>query len=277
VLSAGVFGSTFLFLKSRAAFPKVDANVLGRGFSGNGDLLTLLIKAKGSEGRGPGILEASYGPVISSYIHVPYRRGKQRGHYVEDAGYPYLVSWLAELTTLPWWAKRWLRLRRRLAVRKLLGRSQDTDIGAEFADLIGDAVLSSSSMPMLGMGRDVPAGHLRLDGEGRLTSDWTIDPSSGYFRELEATARGIAAELGGEFRDSRIRHISRLVTVHPLGGLRMGRSADEGVVDSYGHVFGYENFVVADGSVMPGPVGPNPSLTIAALANRSADRMLGKA
>ena len=30
----------------------------------------------------------------------------------------------------------------------------------------------------------------------------------------------------------------------------------------------------ADGSVMPGPVGPNPSLTIAALADRFADRIL---
>ena len=31
---------------------------------------------------------------------------------------------------------------------------------------------------------------------------------------------------------------------------------------------------VADGSVMPGPVGANPSLTIAALADRFADAML---
>ena len=31
---------------------------------------------------------------------------------------------------------------------------------------------------------------------------------------------------------------------------------------------------IADGSMMPGPVGPNPSFTIAALADRSADRML---
>jgi choline dehydrogenase-like flavoprotein len=31
-----------------------------------------------------------------------------------------------------------------------------------------------------------------------------------------------------------------------------------------------------DGSVMPGPLGPNPSLTIAALADRFADAMLGE-
>jgi len=28
--------------------------------------------------------------------------------------------------------------------------------------------------------------------------------------------------------------------------------------------------------VMPGPIGPNPSLTIAALANRFADRVIEK-
>ena len=52
----------------------------------------------------------------------------------------------------------------------------------------------------------------------------------------------------------------------------MGRDADEGVVDPYGNVFGYPGLHIADGSVMPGPVGPNPSFTIAALADRFADQ-----
>jgi cholesterol oxidase len=54
----------------------------------------------------------------------------------------------------------------------------------------------------------------------------------------------------------------------------MGRDASEGVVDAYGNVFGHPGLHVADGSVMPGPVGPNPSFTIAALADRFADHML---
>jgi cholesterol oxidase len=54
----------------------------------------------------------------------------------------------------------------------------------------------------------------------------------------------------------------------------MGRNAREGVVDAWGQVFGHPGLYVADGSVMPGPVGPNPSLTIAALADRFADAML---
>jgi cholesterol oxidase len=68
-----------------------------------------------------------------------------------------------------------------------------------------------------------------------------------------------------------------VITVHPLGGVPMGSTSEEGVVDEWGEVFNYPNLIVADGSVMPGPVGANPSLTIAALADRFADRVIEKA
>jgi cholesterol oxidase len=54
----------------------------------------------------------------------------------------------------------------------------------------------------------------------------------------------------------------------------MGRHEREGVVDSFGRVFGYPGLVIADGSVMPGPVGPNPSNTIAALSHRFAELLI---
>jgi cholesterol oxidase len=54
----------------------------------------------------------------------------------------------------------------------------------------------------------------------------------------------------------------------------MGRHTGEGVTDEWGEVFGVPGLYVADGSVMPGPVGANPSLTIAALAERFAERMV---
>ena len=44
---------------------------------------------------------------------------------------------------------------------------------------------------------------------------------------------------------------------------------DEGVVDARHRVFGYENLLVCDGSVVPANVGVNPSLTITALAERA--------
>jgi len=47
------------------------------------------------------------------------------------------------------------------------------------------------------------------------------------------------------------------------------------VVDSWGEVFGFPGLYVADGSAMPGPVGVNPSFTIAAFADRVATGIVG--
>lgn len=55
-------------------------------------------------------------------------------------------------------------------------------------------------------------------------------------------------------------------TAHILGGCPMGKTKDEGVVDEYFRVHGYENFWVLDGSIMPCNLGVNPSLTITALS-----------
>lgn len=270
VLAAGTFGSNYLLLKCRDEFRL--SSRLGERFSGNGDLLTFLLRARTPE-QYPYLLEASYGPVITSAIHVPKGDGR-RGHYVQDAGYPVLASWLAEASGLHRVGRRFIRLRARQILARLLRRTADVDLGAEFGGLLGDAAMSSSSMPLLSMGRDIPSGRFELDQKERLTTSWSARPSAGYFSEVERTLRAIAEELRGEWRDSRFWPVSKLVTVHPLGGCAMGRDAGEGVVDPHGEVFEHPGFFIADGSVMPGPVGPNPSLTIAALADRFADRML---
>ena len=70
---------------------------------------------------------------------------------------------------------------------------------------------------------------------------------------------------------------SRVVTVHPLGSCQLGRNEREGVVDSYGRVFGHPGLLVVEGSIMPDPVGPNPSNTIAALAHRGAEQVIREA
>ena len=67
-----------------------------------------------------------------------------------------------------------------------------------------------------------------------------------------------------------------LVTPHPLGGCNMASSADQGVVDHKGEVFGYKNLYVADGAIVPTPLGLNPSRTIGALAERLASLIIAE-
>jgi cholesterol oxidase len=274
VVAAGAFGSTFLLLKNRRSFPDLSPR-LGTRFSGNGDLLTFLVKSK--DGRAPRILDAGYGPVITSAIRVPdaAEGGEGRGHYVEDAGYPQFVSFLLE-GGQPSLLRRGVWLARRLA-RGYLRLDVDSDIGAEISRFLGQSVFSSSSMPLLGMGRDIPDGNMTLTDDGKLDVDWRIGRSNDYFQRVRTTARDIARALDADFRDNPLWYLSRVVTVHPLGGCPMGRTPEEGVVDEWGQVFGYPGFVVADGSALPGPVGPNPSLTIAALADRFAARLASRA
>ncbi len=56
------------------------------------------------------------------------------------------------------------------------------------------------------------------------------------------------------------------MTAHIMSGVAMGTNPENGVVDLSGEVFGYKNLRVLDGSIIPGNLGVNPSLTITALS-----------
>ncbi|MCA1675101.1 MAG: GMC family oxidoreductase, partial [Actinobacteria bacterium] len=240
------------------------------------DLLSLLLRCRlPGAGRHTRLLDASRGPVITSFLRSPDKcdpDGDGPGYYIQDAGYPVFIDWLAEGTQLPGTAYRMLRFAaRRLRMR--FSRAPNSELGIEMAKLHGLSELSSGSLPLLGMGRDVPDGLMRLRG-GYLDIDWTTATSKPYFDRITTMMRSIADELGATFRQNPLSHLKRVVTVHPLGGCPMGRNDRDGVVDSYGQTYNYPGLYIADGSVMPGPVGPNPSLTIAAFANRMAEHIL---
>ena len=112
---------------------------------------------------------------------------------------------------------------------------------------------------------------MRLRGD-RLELTWKGTASKAYFEGLEETARAMGAAMGARVIRPGGR-LARLVTVHPLGGCPMALDAEHGVVDPHGRVFGSDGLYVADGSILPGPVGVNPSMTIAALSERIAARM----
>lgn len=276
ILAAGTLGTTYLLLRNRDRLPGL-SSALGTHFNGNGDLLTLAMKPRDRETGRLIPMESGFGPAITSAIRFPDETdgGTGRGFYLEDAGYPDLINWLLEVAETPRTILRYWRTAVRL-VRRVLRLEKDTDISAELAELLGDTELSSGIVPLLGMGREAPSGVMELS-DSRLDINWEIDRSIDYFEGVREAQRQLATQMNATFHDNPIWNFGkRVVTVHPLGGSPMGRNAEEGVVDAWGRVFGLPGLYVADGSVMPGAVGPNPSLTIAAFADRVADGILAE-
>ncbi|MFB9833895.1 GMC oxidoreductase [Actinoallomurus acaciae] len=271
VLAAGTYGTSYLLLRDRERFPGLSP-ALGTRFSGNGDLLTFLLRAKDRARVRP--LDASHGPVITSTIRLPDEvdGASGRGAYIQDGGYPSFVDWMVEEAEVTHEVARIVRVLFE-RFRAFISHAPQSRTSKELSELIGDGALSVSSLPLLGMGRDVPDGLLQLRG-GNLDVQWNTETSEAYFDRVRATMRRIAHVLGARYADNPVWFRKRIVTVHPLGGAPMGRHADEGVCDPWGEVYGHPGLYIADGAAVPGSVGANPSLTIAALADRMSTRLL---
>ncbi len=188
VLAAGTFGTTYLLLRNRLALPGL-SGALGTRFTGNGDLLGLVMDSS-RDGLARD-LGANTGPVITTAIRVGDEADGDgtvgRGHYLEDAGYPAFAAWLAETGKGLGTLARAFQFGYRRAVEDMLDAG-DSTVGADLAEMIGPGNLSATSLPLLGMGRDIPDGVMRLVG-GRLEVDWTIETSIDYFEGVRNTMR----------------------------------------------------------------------------------------
>ena len=283
IISAGVMGTNFLLLKNRTAFPKLSPR-LGERFSTNGDVLTFAAKCQdaATNHAQPRLIDPSRGPVITSTIRVGDRLDGTgdtgRGFYLQDAGYPEFFNWIIETANAPGIIERTLRLAW-LRVREWWRETPQSDISDQIAELIGSGDLSSSSMPLLGMGRDCPEGRFSLRPSKRgpyLALDWAERSSAAYFQAITQFSKSVAQAMGAKHfvQNPDTQYLKRVITVHGLGGCAMARSPEVGVTDSRGRVFNYPGLYIADGSIMPGPVGTNPSFTIAALSDLFADQII---
>lgn len=270
ILSMGSPATPYILMKSQRHFRHISP-MLGQRFAGNGDFLGFVRRASS-------VLDPYHGPVITSAVRIPdfSEGGTSPGVYVEDAGFPNFLAYFVEslVYNRPATFFRLLRFAFRYLTRTL-GFNENSSIGRVVSDLIGSGSFTERSLPLLGMGRDTPDGSLFLRN-GRLQSDWTMRTSEAYFKSVRKTMQQIANSLGGHFFTNPMSLLNKVISVHPLGGCVMGSSIENGVVDSNGEVFNYPGLFVADGSAMPGPVGANPSLTIAAIADRTADRIINK-
>ncbi|MDQ4133171.1 MAG: GMC family oxidoreductase [Actinomycetota bacterium] len=265
VVAAGALGSTELLLRARDTYgtlPRLPA-ALGRRFSGNGDMLFAGTKDTAE------VVDSSSGPSITAGAYVQ-RPGSRHVIQVQDLGFPPALTSLFD-GTLP------IPSRVRSLAQAAGGYVQAARRGGAFpARSLFQGSFVPHFLPYLGMGTDAADGRIRIDGRGDVRIDWDPQNSHAMFDEMEEGMRRLSGALGGQFVRSLPwrRPLRRLLTAHPLGGCVMSESPDTGVVNDHGEVWGHPGLYVADGSVIPGPLAVNPSLTIAALAERTAQWMV---
>ncbi|MER6400477.1 GMC family oxidoreductase [Kitasatospora sp. NPDC001603] len=90
-------------------------------------------------------------------------------------------------------------------------------------------------------------------------------------REVIKAARSTMEEILRAAGATEVITIERYA--HLVGGCRMARDAEHGVVDADLRSFAIPNLLITDGSVLPTQGSANPALTIMALVDRAAGRL----
>jgi cholesterol oxidase len=256
VLAAGVLGSFAILRKSADTYGLKVSPALGTRFTGNGDILGF-----GYDTREPA--EPSAGPTITTRVSYRTDPDITKHFIIEDGGVPEALTAILR-AALPFIDRRpppnddgflhhlreWMRE------------------GADFVGLTTYGALRRS-MVYFGMGSESTTGTLRLEN-GAVKISWPGVANEPFAKRIDDKMQELTFALHGSYiKNPEARSFLRekLITAHPLGGCPMGDDPSTAVVDVHGAVSGYEGTLfVADGAIVPTPVGLNPALTIAALS-----------
>jgi cholesterol oxidase len=260
VIAAGSLGSTELLLRCRDELQTLPgiSRQLGQSWSANANVLTPDVYEKSRDVR------QSIGPTISAGLDFTDGAIDGLQFIIEDDGFPNLLlnavaAHVASGGIGPF----------AVALREHLKRGLDEENPLK------------NVMIWLGAGVDAGDGVLSLrrgwlpPWRKKLCLSWDVSRTRGVIDAILAVQRQLSQAAGGQLQVPLYWSLLRsLVTVHPLGGCKMGNSSADGVVDHRGAVYGCDRLYVVDGSIMPVPLGRNPSLSIAAFAERAAQLML---
>jgi len=98
-----------------------------------------------------------------------------------------------------------------------------------------------------------------------------------YIKAANKAAESVAKVSDGKPLNNILESIFGIsVTAHVLSGCPMGDSAADSVLNTNHEVHQYPGLFVVDGSSIPANIGVNPSMTIAAMAERFADKQPSK-
>ncbi|MFT7593223.1 MAG: choline dehydrogenase-like flavoprotein/pimeloyl-ACP methyl ester carboxylesterase [Paracoccaceae bacterium] len=306
VLGAGTLGSTEILMRSHAAGLELSDKNLGAGFSGNGDVLAFGFdanwkQAKKSEDRAPvycigaGANVPTWetpqympGPCITGVIKVDMEAGKpiKKGLVIEEGVAPGALSMIYAAAFFM-----------EEALEGDLFRYPDAQMHLMDIKSIGDAFQSGTDMETLAysgplsrtqnfllMSHDSADGVIKFDAKiDKVTLSWpSVGGTEAYLNDNQKI-RNACDGIWANYLENPIsgkQFGQKLITVHPVGGCRMGDSGETGVVNDRCAVFTgtgtatHDGLYVCDGSVMPTSLGLNPLLTISAVSERAMDILI---
>ncbi len=299
VLAAGAIGSTELLMQCKhihKTLPRM-SDKLGSSYFSNGDYVTAMIPKRGLIyswiGLIGAIIAASLGQIEiatvsvilyllgwlisdkkampdsgatnSDYIRFRHRDGSTQGLYLEGGRYPTpLKAFIAIILSLTgnYHPSKYKKINK---IMNWLG----TYIP------IFELIERTWPIPILMMGRDDAIGAYELDKNGKVIINFPVSDNDEYIAHLNKLGKMLSKKANAFFIPNAFAQLSKIVEIpHNMGGVSMGINIEDGVVDSYGRVYGYENFIVMDGSIMPTSLGPNPVGTILAFAERSMKKII---
>ncbi len=286
VLSAGSIGSTEILLRSEIHGLSLSPRA-GTGFSGNGDFFGIAFNSAyrtdvlgfGNHPENPWSKTDAPGPTIVSAIRYNPLLPVGRRFTVEDLSYP--TAFVGAFMT---------------AFGALGGEPTEVaDESAEavrlardnpFAPYVADNALNHS-MFYLVMASDDARGTIRLntsvlDPNGKVEIDWDGAGREPIFTLINEELRRHARALDAHFIANPIwslTNMGTLITAHPIGGCPIGEDYMQGAADEFGRVFDglgsvHQGLFVVDGALLPSALNVNPFLTISALSERAAERMV---
>jgi cholesterol oxidase len=257
IVAAGVLGTVELLLKNRdehRTLPKI-SDRLGELVRTNGESLlgATSFEAHRDLSRGIAIGAAFHPNSLTKIEAVRYPSGSSAMRLLgvpltpngSALGRPFKMLWRM-LTRLPrilrlWRVRDWARS----TVILLVMQSVDQHMRLR----LGRSLLGFARRGLKGAATDKPV------------------PS--FLPVAQEAAQILAEELHGEPQNVISEVLLRTpATAHILGGCCIGASPSLGVIDERHEVYGHPGLYVCDGSVVPGNLAVNPSLTITALAER---------
>jgi len=273
VLASGAMGSTPILLRSRQALPSLSEQV-GRNLGVNGDHIAAIEydeqKVRRLLGL-PGYRDFPKGKPITTMTY-DFWVGRRSNRYdgtrftLQEIFLSTLTNFLYDDGREPAGEPSWFGLQKKQAIGRwasrieLLAMVEDTHDGSFYA------------VPTSGSAERPNAGPVAVG-----TFTYKLSEQSARVREAANRAIERIARRRGLARFMRLTETRGAYCAHPLGGCRMAASSDLGVVDHRGAVFGYEGLYCIDSSIVPTSLGVNPSLTIAALSERCAERLVADA